>query len=117
MPQLTNKAGALAFDFCGGRLKAVFVPGVKSIDDRSLRQRRRVYCQDLGDDHARSAFGAFGQKIDPARRDPVTGAVIGQGGSKCNPVSQGAVTDPQRTEQSSELATVTHSFCFPHRNE
>src|SRR5262245_31744234 len=114
MPQLTNKAGALAFDFGGSRLEAIFVPGVKSSDDRTLRQRRRVYRQDLGDDLARPALGPLGQKIDPARGDPIARAVVCQSSRKCNAIFHGAATDLQRTEQSSELAALTH--VFPHCN-
>ncbi len=110
MPQLTNKAGALAFDFCGSCLEGVLVPAVESSDDRTLRQRRRVYRQDFGDDHARAALGALSQEIDPARGNAIARAVIGQSGRKCNPIFQGAATDLQRTEQPSELAAITHVF-------
>ena len=98
----------MAFDFCGGRLEAIFIGGIESRDDRTLRQRRWIDRQDFGDDHARPAFGTFGQKIDPARRDAIAGTVVGQGGGQRNAVSQGAAPDLQRTEQPGKLTALTH---------
>jgi hypothetical protein len=81
-----------------------------------VRERRRVYSHDLGDDHAGTAFGSLGQEIDPARGDAIAGAVIGQGGCKRNAIAHGAPPELQRTEQAGELAAVTHAST-PQRDE
>src|SRR5215510_4296726 len=98
----------MAFDFRGSRLEAIFIGCVEGSDDRTLRQRGRINSQNFGGDHARAAFGAFSQKIDPARRNTIAGTEIGQSSGQRNTVSQGAAPDLQRTEQPGKLTALTH---------
>jgi hypothetical protein len=99
MPELADEAGAGAFDGRRRALEPVLVGGVIAGDDGAMGERRRVHRDDLGDDHARAAFGALREKVDPPLGDAMGGAEIGQRRRQRNAIAQRAGADLQRAEQ------------------
>ena len=74
--KLRDETGARRLNRLGGTLETVFVLLFIARDDSAMRKRRRIDCDDLGDNRPGAALGAFDQEVGPAIGDPMARSIV-----------------------------------------
>ena len=109
VPELRDETCARALNRLRGTLETLFVLLVIASDDRAVCERRRIDCDDLGDNRPAAALGAFGQEVGPAIGDAMARPVVCERRRQHDAIAQGAFADFQWAKQTREIRVVAHS--------